>query len=310
MVSNSGHEQGFSSTTCGSLAQRSGSRTWSSSHRSGRGEVETLQFDRGGSDTERRGGVDVEWATCLATRMFVLCQDLSPCAIIPGLSLLQRSRPGVLPCRPRALRDAARVHRVRITPAHWQWRPSWWIPNTELWRLGMSNAVVHSAVALLTTFPLAVLNSRVGVGMWKLPSVMASMLLEQRVSSLPGNHHVPGVNEEQQGVCDLRLGFGERHRCGEFFFFLKNNYSFWKFENKSPLFFLLPRRTTFFSCAEDCFAWLKALLSTLLRAVTLLSELSPRTFSCHWSGPRWHPLHQAVFHLIFFEKEHTRKQAE
>ena len=94
-----------SSTTRGSLArpahhaQRSGSRTWSSSHRSGRGEVETLQFHRGGSDAERRGGVDVERATCLATRMFVLCQDvLSPCAIIPGLSWLQWTRPGVLPC--------------------------------------------------------------------------------------------------------------------------------------------------------------------------------------------------------------------
>ena len=23
--------------------------------------------------------------------------------------------------------------------------------------------------------------------------------------------------------------------------------------------------------------------------------------SCHWSGPRWHPLHQAVFHLIFLK---------
>ena len=80
--------------------------------------------------------------------------------------------------------------------------------HTELWRLGMSSAVMHSAVALLTTFFLAVLNSRVGVGIWKLSSVLASMLLDQRVSSLPGNLHVPGVNEEQQGVCDLRLNAG------------------------------------------------------------------------------------------------------
>ena len=47
--------------------------------------------------------------------MFVLCQGvLSPCAIIPGLPLLQRTRPGVLPYRPRAPREAARVHRVRV----------------------------------------------------------------------------------------------------------------------------------------------------------------------------------------------------
>ena len=46
---------------------------------------------------------------------FVTCRDvLSPCAIIPGLSLLQRSRPGVLPCRPRAPREAARLNRVRV----------------------------------------------------------------------------------------------------------------------------------------------------------------------------------------------------
>ena len=45
-------------------ARRSGSKTWSSSHRSGRGEVEALQFGRGGSDAARRGGVDVERATC------------------------------------------------------------------------------------------------------------------------------------------------------------------------------------------------------------------------------------------------------
>ena len=52
---------------------------------------------------------------------FVTCRDvLSPCAIIPGLSLLQRARPGVLPCRPRAPREAAPLNRVRITPAHWQ----------------------------------------------------------------------------------------------------------------------------------------------------------------------------------------------
>ena len=91
------------------------SRTWSSSHRSGRGEVETLQLDLGRSDAERRGGVDVERARCPAARMFVICQDvLSPYAITPGLSLLQRTRPGVLPCRPRAPREAARVHRVRV----------------------------------------------------------------------------------------------------------------------------------------------------------------------------------------------------
>ena len=88
----------------------------------------------------------------------------------------------------------------------------------------MSNAVVHSAVALLTTFFLAVLNPRVGVGIWKLSSVMASMLLEQRVSSLPGNLYVV-VNEGQKGFCHLRLGLGERHLCREIFF-LKNNFTF------------------------------------------------------------------------------------
>ena len=77
VVSNSGPEQQFclfdhmwKFGTSSAIMQRSGSRTWSSSRSSGRGEVETLQFDRGGSDTARRGGVDVEWATCPATRMF------------------------------------------------------------------------------------------------------------------------------------------------------------------------------------------------------------------------------------------------
>ena len=83
-------------------AQWSGSRTWASSHRSGRGEVEALQFDRGGSDAMLREQRVRDQNVC------------SLCAIIPCLPLLQRTRPGVLPHRPRAPREAARVHRVRV----------------------------------------------------------------------------------------------------------------------------------------------------------------------------------------------------
>ena len=180
-------------------AQRSGSRTWSSSHRSGRGEVETLQLDRGGSDAARRGGVDVERATCPPTRMFFLCQDvLSPCAIIPDLSWLQRTRPEVLPCRPRALREAARLNRVRITSA-------------------------HGHLEALQCYGVDVVG---------------------RVSSLPGNLHVLGVNKGQKVFCHLRLGLGERHRrhqCRVIFFekekfFLKvwKQITFFRFPREPP----------------------------------------------------------------------------
>ena len=139
--------------------------------------METLQLDRGGSDAARRSGVDVERATCRATRMSVTCQDvLSPCAITPGLSLLQRTRQGVLPCRPRALREAARLNRVRVDCSASS-SPEKAGKVTESLRHtgseGRRGGFPHRAVeawhlqrrhALLTTFPLAVLNSRVDVG--------------------------------------------------------------------------------------------------------------------------------------------------
>ena len=83
---------------------------------------------------------------------------------------------------------------------------------------GRRGGFPHRAVEAWHVQRRHALRSGVGVGIWKLSSVMASMLLEQRVSSLPGNLHVPGVNEEQQGVCDLRLNAGG-------FFFLTNNCS-------------------------------------------------------------------------------------
>ena len=73
-----------------------------SSHRSGRSEVEGLQFDRGGSDAMLREQRVRDKNVC------------SLCAIILGLSLLQRTRPGVLSHRPRAPREAPRVHRMRV----------------------------------------------------------------------------------------------------------------------------------------------------------------------------------------------------
>ena len=220
---------------------------------------------------------------------FALCQDvLSSCATIPG----------VLPCRQRALREAVRVHRVRITPAHWQWRPSWWIPTpscgglacptpscTPQWRFWQHSSRQCSIPEWAWAFGSSPVSRR---------RCCWTCLFSARKPLRCGQRRAKGffvtfVSVSANAIDAINAGG----------FFLKKNYSFWKFENKSPF---VPRRTTFFSCVEDCVARLKALLSTLPRAVTLLSEWSLCTFSCHWSGPRWHPLHQAVFHLIFLKR--------
>ena len=121
--------------------------------------------------------------------MFVLCQGvLSPCAIILGLSLLQRTRPGVLPHRPRAPSEAARVHRMRVdcrgsfspekaggvtgllrhagTKGNGH-RGGFPRGAVEAWHVHCCHALRSGAFLTVFAFSLAVLNSRARVGLWK-----------------------------------------------------------------------------------------------------------------------------------------------
>ena len=120
----------------------------------------------------------------------------------------------------------------------------------------MSNAVMHSEVAPLTTrnltvfaVSLAVFSSSVCVGIWKLSSVVASMLLEQRVTSPPETFTCLERTEGSRGFHHIRLGLGERHqrRQCQFFFFSRKNCSF--LEKYLKNIFLFPRKT-FFSHAS------------------------------------------------------------
>ena len=177
---------------------------------------------------------------------FVTCRDvLSPCAIIPGLSWLQRTRPGVLPCRPRALREAVRVHRVRITPAHWQWRPSWWTPTPSCGGLAcptpsctFDNILPGSAQFKSGRGNLEALQCH-GVDV-----VGATCLLSARKPLRCGQRRAKWFLVTFVSVSANAM---DAINAGEFF--LKKNYSFWKFENKSPFFvsqenpfFLMRRR--------------------------------------------------------------------
>ena len=267
-------------------AQRSGSRTWSSSRRSGRGEVETLQFDRGGSDAERRGGVDVEWATCLATRMFVTCRDvLSPCAIVPGLSLLQRARPGVLPCRPRAPREAARLNRVRITPVRVL------LPKRQEKWLNHFGTLAVKAVVVDS-------HTELGGLACPTPSCTPQWRFWQHSTwqcSIPGWAWAFGSSPVLWRRCcwsNVSLLCQETFTC---LGWTKSNRVFVTFVSmlvdsfswqrivlseilKTNHLFLFPKRTTFFICVEDCIAWLEALVhlrsdvSDLFRGTSVASS--------------------------------------
>ena len=154
------------------------------------------------------------------TRMFVLCQGvLSPCAIIPGLSLLQRTRPGVLPYRPRAPREAARVHRVRVdclassspekaggvtgsprqagTKGNGH-RGGFTRRAVEAWHVQCRHALRSGAFDNVRSHRFCILLGSAQFqsvrGHLEAPQCVASMLLEQRVPSPPGNLDVPGVN--------------------------------------------------------------------------------------------------------------------
>ena len=287
-------------------AQRSGSRTWSSSHRSGRGEVETFQFDRGGSDAARRGGVDVERATCPATWMFVLCWDvLSPCAIIPGLSWLQRTRPGVLPCRPRALREAARLNRVRITSAHWQWRPSWWIATpscgglacptpscTPQWRFWQHSSRQCSIPGWAWAF---------GSSPVLLRRCCWTCLFSARKPSRCGQRRAKGFfvtfvsvsANAIDAISAVVFFFGKIIILSE----ILNTNHFLCFQGKQ-----------LFSYGSKIALRYWELSWSLPHAVTLLSEWSLCTISCHWSRPRDNRCIKLSLSLFFsaLKKKKTR----
>ena len=170
--------------------------------------------------------------------MFVLCQGvLSPCAIIPGLSLLQRTRPGVLPYRPRAPREAARVHRVRVdclassspekaggvTGSLWQAGTKgnghcggFTRRAVEAWHVQCRHALRSGAFDNVRSHRFCILLGSAQFqsvrGHLEAPQCVASMLLEQRVLSPPGNLYVPGVKKRAAGFYHLRLGLGERHQ--------------------------------------------------------------------------------------------------
>ena len=173
---------------------------------------------------------------------------------------------------------------------------------------------MHSELAPLTTwdltvfaFSLAVLNSMVFVGIWELSSVVASMLLEQRVTSPPGNLYVPGVNQGQQGFYHLRLGLGERHQRQFFFFFDKELFFFRKRFEKHITFFVSKKH--FFLMRRGLLARLEALFITasygnvVERAKSMFVQLS-------LISSAGHPLHYAVSHFSDSLEKKERKTQE
>ena len=119
-------------------AQRNGSKTWSTPHRSGRDEVEALQFDRGGFDAARRGGVDVERATCPRPRcvfsVFFIDQE----------NYLKR--PDFIVCGSDC-RASPSPEKARGVTGLLRRRPSWWIPRriVEAWHVQRRHALRSGA---------------------------------------------------------------------------------------------------------------------------------------------------------------------
>ena len=135
---------------------------------------------------------------------------------------MQRTRPGVLPCQPRALREAARLNRVRVDCSASS-SPKKAGKVTESLRHtgsdGRRGGFPHQAVEVWHVQRRHALRSgafdNILPGSAQFQSGRGHLEALQcygvdvvgRVSSLPGNLYVV-VNEEQQGVCHLRLNAG------------------------------------------------------------------------------------------------------
>ena len=210
--------------------------------------------------------VDVERAAFLPTRC-LLCQDvLSLCAIIPGLSFLQRTRPGVLPSRPRDYVKrpdfiACGWIAVRVTLPK---RQEEWLdllrhtggdgrrgrfPHraVEAWHVQRRHALRSGAFDNWRShhfcIPPGSARFQCGRGYVEAPPVLRRRCCwGQRVSSLPGNLYVLGVNEGQQGFCHLRLGLRAINAINAGFFRKK---FFRKRFGKTNHFFCFPRKPLF-----------------------------------------------------------------
>ena len=214
----------------------------------------------------------------------------SLCAIIPGLPLLQRTRPGVLPYRPRAPREAARVNRVRVDRSASSFpekaggvtgllrhagtqsnghRGGFTRRAVEAWHVHCRHALRSGAFDNMKSHrwksvrgPLetlqccgvdvvgatCLLSARKPLRAWSEQRAARFLSPSSRSRRTPSTPSMPGWR------------------------YLKN-------------ILLFPRKTLFFSCADDCLRDCK-LSSSLLRAVTLLSESSLCTFSWRWPRPR------------------------
>ena len=141
-----------------------------------------------------------------------------------GLSWLQRTRPGVLLFRPRALREAARVHRVRVDCSASSSPEKAGKVTESLRHTGSDGRRVGfptpSCGGLACPTPSCTFDNilpgraQFQGGRGHLEALQCHGVdVVGRVSSLPGNLHVLRVNKGQKVFCHLRLDLGERHRC-------------------------------------------------------------------------------------------------
>ena len=167
---------------------------------------------------------------------------MSLCAIELGLSLLQRTRARVLPYRPGALREAARVHRVRVD-CRASFSPEKAGRVTELlrhggtkgdgrrggvprravepWHVQRRHALRSGAFDNVRSHRLCILpasaqfqSGRGHLGALQFCGVdvvgaMCPLLCQEPLRAWE--------NDGQQGFCHLPLGLGERHQCHKIF---------------------------------------------------------------------------------------------